>query len=579
MHSGLAANVLALAGVSAKVLIADDSRLQRKLLQEILEEAGHTVVLAQDGVEAVAQFQAEQPDLVLMDIKMPNLEGIEAAREIQKISGAQYIPIIFVTQASSRRYLQECIEVEGDDFIAKPVDPIMLTAKIRSILRVKNLYQQQYDKQQKLLVYQQQVEREQQVAASLYETIIKTGFIESPNLRFLHSAMSLFNGDVLLSAKTPSGQHYILLGDFTGHGLSASIGVGPTAEVFYGMTKKGFRIQEIIIEINRKLFKLLPVDIFFAACLVSLDASSKTLSVFTGGLPDHYLYNTKTRVVRTITSSNLPLGIVNSDQLRPSVKYFDVSTDDKFYCFTDGVIETENRDGAQFGQLSVLDCLYSDEVPGRCGFDTIKDTLTEYREGLAQQDDITLAELSCDSEYIASESAQGKPVDETLNPTQWKLSMEFHAATLKEIDPVPIIVQALMEIQRFQVHRDPIFIIVSELFSGALEYGLLGMDPKMRLSDEQAAKYFELRENRLQALKEGAIKVSVTHKPNELGGRLTIRIQDTGVNGWLRAAISAQEGKTENTDQPLGLLNKICQSIDLLDDGNHVKAVYQWIAS
>ena len=352
MHSGLAANVLALTGVSAKVLIADDSRLQRKLLKEILEDAGYKVVEACDGIEAIEQYRIAQPDLVLLDIKMPNLEGIEAAREIQRISGAQYIPIIFVTQASSRRYLQECIEVEGDDFIAKPVDPVMLTAKIRSVLRVKNLYQQQYDKQQKLLVYQQQVEREQQIAASLYETIIKSGFVESPNLRSLHSAMSLFNGDVLLSAKTPSGQHYVLLGDFTGHGLSASIGVGPTAEVFYGMTRKGFRIQEIIIEINRKLFKLLPVDIFLAACLVSLDGPSKTLSVFTGGLPDHYLYDTKRREVRTITSSNLPLGIVNSDQFQPTVRYFDITPDDNFYCFTDGVIETENRNGDQLWPVS-----------------------------------------------------------------------------------------------------------------------------------------------------------------------------------------------------------------------------------
>ncbi len=575
MHSSLAADVLASAGVSVKVLIADDSRVQRKLLHEILEEAGYSVVLAEDGVEAVAQFRAEQPDLVLMDIKMPNLEGIEAAREIQKISGAQYIPIIFVTQASSRRYLQECIEVEGDDFIAKPVDPTMLTAKIRSILRVKNLYQQQYDKQQKLLVYQQQVEREQQVAASLFETIIKSGFFESPNLNYLHSAMSLFNGDVLLSTRTPSGQHYVLLGDFTGHGLAASIGVGPTAEVFYGMASKGFRIQEIVSEINRKLFKLLPIDIFFAACLVSLDGQGKTMSIYTGGLPDHYLYNTKTGMVRTITSNNLPLGIVSSDQLNSSISHYDIDTDDKFYCFSDGVIETENRDGDQFGQLAVLRCLEAPFATGKSGLDNIKEALLKHRDGLDQQDDITLVELACDSDFLSS-GPDGKQCDtQTDIPTHWKISMEFQADSLRRIDPVPVIVHSITEIQEFHGHREPIFMIISELFSNALDYGLLSLDGSIKSMPDGMVKYLEKREQCLRDLSKGAIKVTVSHKPIDGGGCLTIRLQDSG-KGFDSDSIENLNSRPLDESMGLGLLKKLCQSVDFHEQGSHVKAVYEW---
>lgn len=578
MYSDLAVNTLTLTSASAKILIADDSRLQRKLLQQILQEAGYKTFVACDGLQAVELFRQEQPDLVLLDIKMPNMEGIEAARKIQKAADFRYIPIIFVTQADSRRYLQECIEVEGDDFIAKPVDPVKLTAKIRSILRVKNLYQQQYDNRQKLLGFQQQIEREQEIAASLYETIIKSGFVDSPNLQLLHSAMSFFNGDVLLSAFTPLGQHYVLLGDFTGHGLSASIGVGPTAEVFYGMTQKGFGLQEIVSEINRKLFKLLPVDIFCGACLVSFDPHSSTLSVFTGGLPDHYLYNSKTGVVRTIPSSNLPLGIVNSDKLNPKLNRYDVDGADKLYFFTDGVIETENRDGDQFGQAAVLECLESLCVAGPTGFESIRQVVTEFRGDLAQQDDVTLAELSCDSRLLRTEPQCSNYVGSEIVATRWKISMEFHATTLKEIDPVPVIVHALMEIQQLKAHRESIFTIVSELFNNALEYGLLGLDRKLRSKPDGIIKYLELREQKLQGLIEGAIKVTLSHKPINAGGRMTIRMQDSGAGFNFQDLLENVKSQQSEVKLGLELLRSLCRSVEFFHNGSHVKAVYEWTA-
>ena len=70
----------------------------------------------------------------------------------------------------------------------------------------------------------------------------------SPNIRYLLSPYALFNGDLLLAACTPSGNMHLLLGDFTGHGLPAAVGAMPLAEVFYGMTAKGFGLAETLRE-------------------------------------------------------------------------------------------------------------------------------------------------------------------------------------------------------------------------------------------------------------------------------------------------------------------------------------------
>lgn len=168
-------------------------------------------------------------------------------------------------------------------------------AKIHSLLYVKQLYLEQFIQKKQLIEYQQHLAQEEAIAATLYKNIIHAGFLEVPEARYFLSPMALFNGDVFLVAKTPGNQLYVFLGDFTGHGLSASFGSGPVAEIFYGMTAKGFGITEIIAEINRKMKNLLPINMFLAATIVAFFRDTETINLITCGLPDHYLCNSTSK--------------------------------------------------------------------------------------------------------------------------------------------------------------------------------------------------------------------------------------------------------------------------------------------
>jgi len=90
-----------------KILIADDDNTDRLILQTLLLKNNHEVLVAEDGVQAVYLFKQHDPDIVLLDALMPNLDGYGAARQIKKEAGENYVPIIFLTSlspASGYRY-------------------------------------------------------------------------------------------------------------------------------------------------------------------------------------------------------------------------------------------------------------------------------------------------------------------------------------------------------------------------------------------------------------------------------------------------------------------------------------------
>ncbi len=552
---------------SSKILIADDSKSQRSLLGVILQQYGFAVVFACDGREAVDRFIEEQPDLVILDIVMPGTDGIEAAKQIRSLPGESYTPIIFITSVKNHLKLNQCFDVGGDDYIDKPFNEEVLLVKINSLLRIKSLYQAQLAQKKELLKYQEMAEQEQLIAANLYKNILRVGFVDLPILRYSLSPMALFNGDILLSAKSSDNQLYVLLGDFTGHGLSASIGASPTAEIFYRMVHKGFAAIEIASEINRKLCMLLPTNMFLAATLVTLNSDARMLQIISCGLPEHLLLNTRTKEIRTISSVNLPLGIL--DHLEPVVESIKISSDDYLYLFSDGLIEFENSDGEQFTINGVLDCLRGNAASH---FESILAGLLKHSGGLDQKDDVTLVELRCDLRDVSWPEHVAMVKTKQREAMDWKASMSFTVQTLKNLQPVPLMVNLLMEIQGLQQFQNIIFQIVNELFVNALDYGLLAMDSSLKQSVQGLRHYNQIKSERLLAAEQGEIKFVFNHHSVKSGGRLVIRVKDSGPGFNISTILQAQTGKLHG----IARIQALCSELEYVGSGNQVNAVFEW---
>ncbi len=129
-------------GSGAKIMVVDDDPDMRETLQIILEAAGHTVVTAADGEECLAKLKAECPDLLILDLLMPKMDGFAVCKELKDPRRAKYakMPIIILTSvredASQRRYeLETGVRLDVDDYVEKPIESKVLQERVAKILK------------------------------------------------------------------------------------------------------------------------------------------------------------------------------------------------------------------------------------------------------------------------------------------------------------------------------------------------------------------------------------------------------------------------------------------------------------
>ncbi|MFJ3370003.1 SpoIIE family protein phosphatase [Pseudomonas sp. NPDC086251] len=560
---------------SLTILIAEDSAADRMLLSSIVRRQGHNVLTATNGAEAVEAFRQQRPQLVLMDAMMPVMDGFEAARQIKALAGETLVPIIFLTSLTESEALARCLEAGGDDFLAKPYNQVILAAKIKAMDRLRRLQATVLQQRDQIARHHDYLLNEQRVAKAVFDKVAHSGCLNAPNIRYLQSPYALFNGDLLLAAFTPAGDMHVMLGDFTGHGLPAAVGAMPLAEVFYGMTAKGYGLSETLREMNAKLKRILPVDMFCCATLLCLSFQRRSVEVWNGGMPDGYLHSIASGERTPLTARHLPLGVLSAQTFDDRTDVFPMAVGDRVFLLSDGVIDTCDANEQLFGVERLQRVFAANRQPDEL-FEEIEQALRDFR-GEAR-DDVSMVEVRLleaaqvsPPALVYSDSGQSCPLD-------WSVSFEFRAATLKRFNPLPYLLQLLLEVHGLRAQSGALYSVLAELYSNALEHGVLGLDSSLKRDAVGFTRYYQQRNTRLDELQDGFVRVHLQVTPKGEGGCLTVRVEDSGKGFDIARVMERPVEGVRLSGRGVSLIRQLGRNASWSDDGRSARVEFFWEA-
>lgn len=556
------------------ILVVDDDRSERLLLSRVLESEGHRVVEASSGERGVEAFEQGRFDIILMDMRLPGIDGIEATRRIKARSGVDSVPLMFLTGSDDERELAACLEAGGDDFMVKPWRPVVLWAKIQALLRSRDLHREVTAQRDLLEQHQARLIREQELAERLYSSMLGSADSEPREIQCLMSPASIFSGDVVFHAQTPAGAIRVLVGDFTGHGLEAAIGALPVNEIFRSMTEKGFAVSDLILELNHRLERILPTRMFFACAVVELVPGYDRLLVWNGGLPDVLITDANGSVQHRLVSSHLALGIQSNDRIDPHPQNVPIEIGERVYLFSDGIIEANDSNEGMFGQER-LEAFLQEHASSQDLFADLSAALRRFSGDSEQLDDFTLVELRHDGVRRAS-TPEPVALRRATEPRHWGISVEFDPDILREVDPLPLLMQWVIDLQGLRAHREKIYMVLAELYFNALDHGLLGLDSSLKESPDGLSAYYGERAKRLAVLEEGRITISFRHEREGDGGCLRIIVEDSGPGFDIEAETRGLGGNVTKSGRGLALVRELTRDLHYERGGARAEARYVW---
>lgn len=376
---------------SARILVVDDEPRNVKILQIQLEARGYIVLTAGDGLEALEVIADEPPDLILLDINMPRLDGFEVVKKVRADKITEFIPIVMITALRDTQENRiKAVEAGADDFIEKPFNSFEVLARIRSLLRIKQYHDT-------LEQHNARLEAELQMARSVQEILIPkngpqdlAGFCVAS-----HSSPALaVGGDFFDLWEIEENRIGVLISDVMGHGASAAL-----VTVFIKTVLAEHREEleddpaHLMQILNTRFNDIISSHLFMFAtafCAV-IDLRKKQLVCANAGHPFPFLQCDSQSECERITEKHSGNGLgIKRDSVYENC-YYPFEPSSQVFLYTDGVYEVKNPRGEEFTAERLQ------QVITKCGGKTpmqlihfVSDTITAFTDVSSNPDDLTL---------------------------------------------------------------------------------------------------------------------------------------------------------------------------------------------
>ncbi len=369
-----------------RVLVVDDVIFNIQLLQNILEGMGLSVLTAMSGPECRRLAEEEQPDLILLDIMMPNEDGFETCRLLKSNGATADLPVIFISALDDSENKVKGLTLGGWDYICKPFNRAEVQARVTNYLRLQSAYKQVIEEQARRL---NQIKDAQQAILVLPSSLpdAKFGVHYVP----IHEA----GGDFYDVFQISDDLFGYFIADISGHDLGASFATSALKALIRQNSSQLYAPDETIRTINKILLSLFTDGQHLTAVYAILDKKNMTLSLINAAHPP-LLYQPKEGDQLWIQANSGVIGIfpdvVFSKQVLP------VHEGDRFFLFTDGLIEafSGQHPGREEGLKRLLPlCAAARELPCQEAVDTVVAAM--FADHPPPEDDVLLLafDVSC----------------------------------------------------------------------------------------------------------------------------------------------------------------------------------------
>ena len=369
----------------AVILAVDDAPEILDIIKETLA-ADYDIKLATRGEVALKIAEKQQPDLILLDVMMPGIDGYETCQALKKNPKTMHIPVIMVSAGSKTNDELVGLEAGAIDYITKPISTAILLARVKSQLLLsstRKALEQAHNK----------ISQERENVEQIVLKMRSNSEFNHKNIRCSSKSAEVNSGDLLLSSFTPCGKQYVIVTDFTGHGLPAAIGTPLVTYIFYARVKAGVALSDIIIEINAVLKNLLPTHIFMGLLAVEISADRTVSKLWNYGMEDILIHQSAASW-SDLSSKDLALGILS--ELDGAAHYeLPFQEIQAIYLLTDGITEAFDSDNSHemYGVERLKEALLKNKT-NNISLDELLNSISLFANTPEDFDDMTLLELS-----------------------------------------------------------------------------------------------------------------------------------------------------------------------------------------
>jgi len=312
------------------ILIVDDEPINVRMAEISLAKLQVPLLAASNGREGLEKFEEYRPQLVILDVMMPEMDGYELCRQIKSRCKDNFVPVMMITALSDRESRLRGIEAGADDFLTKPFDTLELPLRVKNMLQTKNLY----DQLQKNLA---QIKQELAMARQIQQNLLPphTAHFFNASLETVFEPFEEVSGDFIDFFSDHQSYSTFLLGDCMGHGVPAAL-MNTMFRSVVSSIDPALPPGDFLAKINKRLVEALRENLdglYVTASIVKLDQKKGTLELSNAGHTPTGLW--LSGELHFVSSNGIPLGAF-ADSTYP-VDSFPLKDVEQVLLFSDGL--------------------------------------------------------------------------------------------------------------------------------------------------------------------------------------------------------------------------------------------------